>query len=187
MEKVDLLVHIQKIQLELDQTKAKLNTDDDSDQQKDDYSRQLKEQERLISKLRDDLHSKDLECKKWMTKIEQANDLTEDFEVKVQKVEESLRYEKSQKEHFQALFQELSSKESQRNVTSTELAKLKVELSRKDDEIHSLKAKKRSEELTILNENEMLRKKLSDKDMTLRELTENVEEITKEISRKSEM
>ena len=186
MEKVDLLVHIQKIQLELDQTKAKLKTDDDSDQQKEDFSRQLKEKDRQIAKLRDDLHSKDLECKKWMTKIEQANNLTEDFEAKVQKLEESLKYEKSQKEHFQALFQELSSKESQRNVTSTELAKLKVELSQKDEEIDNLKAKKWSEESAILDENEMLRKKLSEKDVTLRELTRKDEEITKESSRKSE-
>ena len=105
----------------------------------------------------------------------------------MQNLEESLQYEKSQKEHFQGLFQELSkSKESQRNVTSAELAKLKVELTQKNEEIQSLKTKKRSEDIKILKENETLRKKLTDNDETLRELKLKLEKVTKESSEKNE-
>ena len=131
MEKVDLLVHIQKIQLELDQTKDKI-IDEKSCQQK------LREKDGIITRIQEDLFAKDLECKNWMRKIEQVNDLTEDLEEKIQKLENDVQYEKSQKEHFQALFQEVSFKGPSKEMTF-EIEQLKNELLQKDKEIQDCK------------------------------------------------
>ena len=131
MEKVDLLVHIQKIQLELDQTKDKF-LDDDLCQQK------LREKDEIISRFQEDLMAKDFECKNWMRKIEQVNDLTEDLEEKIQKLENDFQYEKSQKEHFQALFQEVSARRPSKEM-NFEIEGLKNELLQKDKEMQEYK------------------------------------------------
>ena len=104
MEKTDLLVHIQKIQLELDLEKNKTNHGslDAEALQKD------------IERLKHELTEKDLECKKWISKIEQANDLANDLTRKnhlIDSLHRDLESEKNKRGRAEEMLQGLAERE----------------------------------------------------------------------------
>lgn len=104
MEKTDLLVHIQKIQLELDLEKNK----------KDHDSVDVEEKNKAIEKLKQELVEKDLECKKWISKIEQANDIADDVIAKNQLIESlksEMELERNKRKHIEEMFQNLTERE----------------------------------------------------------------------------
>ena len=101
MEKVDLLVHIQKVQLELNQLKKRQTTSGN-------------ENEKLIGELRNDLAIKENECKTWMAKIEQADNLADDLRSKDKIIEElnaSLNFETTKRKQMESMFQDLTDRE----------------------------------------------------------------------------
>ena len=103
MEKVDLLVHIQKIQLELNQVKKiQINVEDD------------KKNIELIEQLQNDLELKEKECSSWITKIEQADDLTDDLFAKDNTIEElksNLNFETMKRKQMESMFQDITDRE----------------------------------------------------------------------------
>ena len=103
MEKVDLLVHIQKIQLELED--AKKNQVDPKEIQKKDA---------FIEQLQTDLAWKDSEIKNWMTKIQQADELVDDLDAKENQIEElktNLNFETTKRKQMETMFQDLTDRE----------------------------------------------------------------------------
>ena len=103
MEKVDLLVHIQKIQLELED--AKKNQVDPKESQKKDA---------FIEQLQTDLAWKDSEIKNWMTKIQQADELVDDLDAKENQIEElktNLNFETTKRKQMETMFQDLTDRE----------------------------------------------------------------------------
>ena len=99
MEKVDLLVHMQKVQLELNQLKKRQTSN---------------ENEKLIGELRNELAIKENECKTWMAKIEQADNLDDDLRSKDNIIEElnsSLNFETTKRKQMESMFQDLTDRE----------------------------------------------------------------------------
>ena len=103
MEKVDLLVHIQKIQLELNQIKkSQIDVIDD------------RKNIELIEQLQNDLELKEKECSSWITKIEQADDLTDDLFAKDNTIEElksNLNFETMKRKQMESMFQDITDRE----------------------------------------------------------------------------
>ena len=103
MEKVDLLVHIQKIQLELNQIKkSQIDVIDD------------RKNVELIEQLQNDLEMKEKECNSWITKIEQADDLTDDLFAKDNTIEElkaNLNFETMKRKQMESMFQDITDRE----------------------------------------------------------------------------
>ncbi len=109
MEKVDLLVYIQKLKLEMEQCKAQGTTlQIDADVAKATIEN---EHEAIVSRLKSDLAAKDLECKNWIGKIEQANELADDLDKEIKTLKENLEYEQNKRRKIEQLFQDLSEKE----------------------------------------------------------------------------
>ena len=99
MEKLDLLVHMQKVQLELNQLKKRQTSN---------------ENEKLIGELRNELAIKENECKTWMAKIEQADNLDDDLRSKDNIIEElnsSLNFETTKRKQIESMFQDLTDRE----------------------------------------------------------------------------
>ena len=78
LEKVDLLVHIQKIQLELDRHKTNA---EEYAKLCEELQTKEKETESSLKHLKMELEGKELECKKWITKVTQANELARDIRI----------------------------------------------------------------------------------------------------------
>ena len=104
MEKVDLLVHIQKVQLELNQLKKRHTTS----------STENENNEKVVGELRNELAIKENECKTWMAKIEQADSLADDLRSKDKIIEElnsSLNFETTKRKQIESMFQDLTDRE----------------------------------------------------------------------------
>ena len=104
MEKVDLLVHIQKVQLELNQLKKRQSTS----------SAKKENNEKEVGELRNELAIKENECKTWMAKIEQADSLADDLRSKDKIIEElnsSLNFEATKRKQIESMFQDLTDRE----------------------------------------------------------------------------
>ena len=104
MEKVDLLVHIQKVQLELNQLKKRQTTS----------SAENENNEKVVGDLRNELAIKENECKTWMAKIEQADSLADDLRSKDKIIEElnsSLNFETTKRKQIESMFQDLTDRE----------------------------------------------------------------------------
>ena len=104
MEKVDLLVHIQKVQLELNQLKKRQTTS----------SAENENNEKVVGELRNELAIKENECKTWMAKIEQADNLADDLRSKDKIIEElnaSLNFETTKRKQMESMFQDLTDRE----------------------------------------------------------------------------
>ena len=104
MEKVDLLVHIQKVQLELNQLKKRQSTS----------SAEKENNEKVVGQLRNELAIKENECKTWMAKIEQADSLADDLRSKDKIIEElnsSLNFEATKRKQIESMFQDLTDRE----------------------------------------------------------------------------
>ena len=104
MEKVDLLVHIQKVQLELNQLKKRQTTS----------SAENENNEKVVGELRNELAIKENECKTWMAKIEQADSLADDLRSKDKIIEElnsSLNFEATKRKQIESMFQDLTDRE----------------------------------------------------------------------------
>ena len=104
MEKVDLLVHIQKVQLELNQLKKRQTTS----------SAENENNEKVVGELRNELAIKENECKTWMAKIEQADSLADDLRSKDKIIEElnaSLNFETTKRKQMESMFQDLTDRE----------------------------------------------------------------------------
>lgn len=104
MEKVDLLVHIQKVQLELNQLKKRQTTS----------SAENENNEKVVGELRNELAIKENECKTWMAKIEQADSLADDLRSKDKIIEElnsSLNFETTKRKQIESMFQDLTDRE----------------------------------------------------------------------------
>ena len=104
MEKVDLLVHIQKVQLELNQLKKRQTVS----------SAENENNEKVVGELRNELAIKENECKTWMAKIEQADSLADDLRSKDKIIEElnsSLNYETTKRKQIESMFQDLTDRE----------------------------------------------------------------------------
>ena len=104
MEKVDLLVHIQKVQLELNQLKKRQTTS----------SAEKENNEKVVGELRNELAIKENECKTWMAKIEQADSLADDLRSKDKIIEElnsSLNFEATKRKQIESMFQDLTDRE----------------------------------------------------------------------------
>ena len=104
MEKVDLLVHIQKVQLELNQLKKRQSTS----------SAEKENNEKVVGELRNELAIKENECKTWMAKIEQADSLADDLRSKDKIIEElnsSLNFEATKRKQIESMFQDLTDRE----------------------------------------------------------------------------
>ena len=104
MEKVDLLVHIQKVQLELNQLKKRHTTS----------SAENENNEKVVGELRNELAIKENECKTWMAKIEQADSLADDLRSKDKIIEElnsSLNFETTKRKQIESMFQDLTDRE----------------------------------------------------------------------------
>ena len=104
MEKVDLLVHIQKVQLELNQLKKRHTTS----------SAENENNEKVLGELRNELAIKENECKTWMAKIEQADSLADDLRSKDKIIEElnsSLNFETTKRKQIESMFQDLTDRE----------------------------------------------------------------------------
>ena len=104
MEKVDLLVHIQKVQLELNQLKKRQSTS----------SAEKENNEKVVGELRNELAIKENECKTWMAKIEQADSLADDLRSKDKIIEElnsSLNFEANKRKQIESMFQDLTDRE----------------------------------------------------------------------------
>ena len=102
MEKVDLLVHMQKVQLELNQLKKRQTSNENE------------KNEKLIGELRNELVIKENECKTWMAKIEQADNLDDDLRSKDNIIEElnsSLNFETTKRKQMESMFQDLTDRE----------------------------------------------------------------------------
>ena len=129
MEKVDLLVHVQKLQLELEH--AKDNKSHEKDQ--------------IIDQLKSELAAKDMECKKWIAKIEIANDLADDLSSKEKEIEQlnqSLDFEKNKRKHIEQMFQDLQDTQMKDRKSGDGKVKEVEELKSKLEELNKqLKAK----------------------------------------------
>ena len=104
MEKVDLLVHIQKVQLELNQLKKRQTAS----------SAENENNEKVVGELRNELAIKENECKTWMAKIEQADSLADDLRSKDKIIEElnsSLNFEATKRKQIESMFQDLTDRE----------------------------------------------------------------------------
>ena len=104
MEKVDLLVHIQKVQLELNQLKKRQTVS----------SAENENNEKVVGELRNELAIKENECKTWMAKIEQADSLADDLRSKDKIIEElnsSLNFETTKRKQIESMFQDLTDRE----------------------------------------------------------------------------
>ena len=104
MEKVDLLVHIQKVQLELNQLKKRQTTS----------SAENENNEKVVGELRNELAIKENECKTWMAKIEQADSLADDLRSKDKIIEElnsNLNFETTKRKQIESMFQDLTDRE----------------------------------------------------------------------------
>ena len=104
MEKVDLLVHIQKVQLELNQLKKRQTTS----------SAEKENNEKVVGELRNELAIKENECKTWMAKIEQADNLADDLRSKDKIIEElnaTLNFETTKRKQMESMFQDLTDRE----------------------------------------------------------------------------
>ena len=104
MEKVDLLVHIQKVQLELNQLKKRQSTS----------TAEKENNEKVVGELRNELAIKENECKTWMAKIEQADSLADDLRSKDKIIEElnsSLNFEATKRKQIESMFQDLTDRE----------------------------------------------------------------------------
>lgn len=104
MEKVDLLVHIQKVQLELNQLKKRQTAS----------SAENENNEKVVGELRNELAIKENECKTWMAKIEQADSLADDLRSKDKIIEElnsSLNFETTKRKQIESMFQDLTDRE----------------------------------------------------------------------------
>ena len=104
MEKVDLLVHIQKVQLELNQLKKRQTAS----------SAENENNEKVVGELRNELAIKENECKTWMAKIEQADSLADDLRSKDKIIEElnsNLNFETTKRKQIESMFQDLTDRE----------------------------------------------------------------------------
>ena len=113
LEKVDLLVHIQKIQLELDRNK---NNAQDYASLCEEMQTKEKEKESSIKHLKIELEGKELECKKWVTKIKQANELARDIDEKEREIIDlnaNLEREKEKRLHGERMYQNLTERENE--------------------------------------------------------------------------
>jgi hypothetical protein len=152
MEKVDLLVHVQKIQLMLDQERCKReamerqvsqNASFDKDLVLDELEDlreankhlrlQIQDQKEVISKVRQDYLEKEAECKKWIGKIEQSNDIVDELVTKdheLERMKSEVEMEVDKRKQIESMFQDITEKEmkvqGQLHKAHRELEALKV-------------------------------------------------------------
>lgn len=163
MEKVDLLVHLQKVKLELDQIKAK--------------SVQADEMSEEIRQLKAQLASKEIECKTWMTKIEQANDLADELESKmteIQELNDNLEYERQKRKHLETMFQDANEQKQRQNQSQNETIALQKELEQVqnhakqlEESIKQLEKEKQDKSILMSQEKEDIEAKTLSKIMSL--------------------
>lgn len=76
------------------------------------------EKDEEIQALKSQLVAKEIECKTWMTKIEQANELADEFETKMSEIKDlndNLEHEKQKRKHLETMFQDLNEQLSKRS------------------------------------------------------------------------
>ena len=113
MEKLDLLVHVQKIQMELEQSRLKM---EELQKDKEKHETRVHNQVLTIDKLKKDIFSKETECKNWIAKIEQANELADDIiqkDIQMKELRKDLEIERNKRKQIESLFESVTEREKQ--------------------------------------------------------------------------
>ena len=113
LEKVDLLVHIQKIQLELDRCNEKVQ---ESSNLCEILQTKGNQQQIAIETFKTELERKEMECKKWVSKIQQADELATDLEEKEKNIADlkaALDFEKEKRLSVEHMFQNITEREKE--------------------------------------------------------------------------
>ena len=177
LEKVDLLVHIQKIQLELDRCNEKVQ---ESSNLCEILQTKENQQQIALETFKTELERKEMECKKWVSKIQQADELATDLEEKEKHIADlnsALDFEKEKRLSVEQMFQNITEREKELK----EKIRTVEEINKNQDELATALEKKENKIVNLNTALEFEKEKRFDIELQFQSITEREKELKKKI------
>ena len=175
LEKVDLLVHIQKIQLELDRCNEKVQ---ESGNLCEILQTMGNQQQIALETFKIELERKEMECKKWVSKIQQADELATDLEEKEKHIADlnsALDFEKEKRLSVEQMFQNITEREKELK----EKIRTVEEINKNQDELATALEKKENKIVDLNTALEFEKEKRFDIELQFQSITEREKELKK--------